>query len=119
LLSGLTHSPRCQADRPRVYVNNIPAFVSGDPSSPGDYVARGEGVCHLHGTVTRWAYFVAAPGFGPVRQIGIPRSGLYVVVAVTHDGRRAASLLDRLITQTRFGDAGIWDFVAAARDRRP
>ena len=45
-------------------------------------MAQGKGTCNIHGTPTRWAYFVAAPGFGPVRRMGIPASGLYVVVAV-------------------------------------
>ena len=33
---------------------------------------RAEGTCTVEGMSTRWAYFVAAPGFGPVRQVGIP-----------------------------------------------
>ena len=42
----------------------------------------------------RWAYVVAAPGFGPVRQVGIPTSGLYVVIAVV-SGPNADRLLQR------------------------
>jgi hypothetical protein len=119
LLSGLISSPDCRAESPRVYADNLPGFVSGDLSSPGDYVARGEGTCDVRGRVTRWSYFVAAPGFGPVREVGIPRSGLYVVVAVTREGIRAGALLDRLIAQTRFGGARVRDFVAVFRERRP
>ena len=118
LLSRLTHSADCRANHQQVYLNNSPSFVSGSPSSPGDYMARGDGSCHVHGRITRWAYFIAAPGFGPVRRIGIPRSGLYVVVAVAAAGRNADQFLHRLIDRTRFGSADIADFVRAARAKR-
>ena len=116
LLSRLLDSPDCQAESQEVFLDNLPTFASGRPGSPGDYMARGEGTCHGRGRATRWAYFVAAPGFGPVRRLGIPRSGLYVVVAVLHDGHTAQHVLQRLIDQTRFGDSAIRDFVRAARD---
>jgi hypothetical protein len=120
LLSGLLGSPACQAERSEVFVDNRPAAVSGDPASPGDYVARAEGTCRVGQRVNRWAFFVAAPGFGPTRTLGIPRSGLYLVVAVMRDGHRASSMLDRLISRTRFGDALVADFVdAASSGRRP
>lgn len=118
LLSRLTHSADCRANRQQVYVDNSPSFVSGDASSPGDYMASGDGSCRLRGRVTRWAYFVAAPGFGPVRRVGIPRSGLYMIVAVAQAGRHADALLRRLIDRTRFGGADIGDFVRALRTRR-
>ncbi len=119
LLSGLLGSPACEAERSKVFVDNRPAIVSGDAASPGDYVARAEGTCRVGERVNRWAFFVAAPGFGPTRTLGIPRSGLYLVVAVMRDGRRAQTMLDRLISRTRFGDALVGDFVAAVNDRRP
>ncbi|MBA3737244.1 MAG: hypothetical protein H0W97_01610, partial [Actinobacteria bacterium] len=53
--------------------------------------------------------------FGPVREMGIPNSGLYVVVAVVPAERGARSLLQQLIGRTRFGEDGIRDFVAVAR----
>ena len=118
LFSQLIHSAACRAESRRVFVDNLPTFASGSADSPGDYMARGEGTCHAGGRVTRWAYFVAAPGFGPVRQLGIARSGLYVVVAVLRDGRRAGEMLNHLIGETRFGDARIGDFVRAVRERR-
>ncbi len=117
LFSQLIDSPDCRADSQRVYIDNVPSFASGPIGSPGDYMARGKGTCHAKGRSTRWAYFVAAPGFGPARQIGIARSGLYVVVAVLRDGNRAGQKLRRLIAQTRFGDAAIRDFVRAVRER--
>jgi hypothetical protein len=115
LLSQLIHSPDCRAVSQRVYVDNVPSFASGANGSPGDYMARGEGTCRVKGRSTRWAYFVAAPGFGPVRHIGIARSGLYVVVAVLRDGRGSGQKLQRLIAQTSFGDTPIREFVRVVR----
>ena len=72
-------------------------------------------MCRRGSRATRYAYFVAAPGFGPVHEMGIPSSGLYVVVAVVPAHRGARGLLKQLIRRTRFGDDGIRDFVAVAR----
>ena len=120
LLSNLTDSRRCSAESHRVFVDRRPDLSASTPTH-GDYVARGEGTCEVRGEATRWAYFVAAPGFGPVHEVGIPASGLYVVVAVTPDGAKASSLLDRLIRHTTFGGTSVDDLVAAAggkfRDR--
>ena len=114
LLSRLTRSDACRAESQRVFLDHAPELAAGSPDSAGDYMARGEGTCHVDGRPTRWAYFVAAPGYGPVRTVGIPRSGLYVVVAVMHDSQHASALLDRLITHTSFGGALVRDFVSAA-----
>lgn len=118
LLANLTESRRCSAESRRVFVDRSPNFSAGMPSH-GDYVARGEGTCEVRGVSTRWAYFVAAPGYGPVHDVGIPASGLYVVVAVTPQGGRAASLLDRLIGGTSFGGSSVDELVAAAGGRFP
>jgi len=114
LLSRLTRSDACRAESQQVFLDNAPSFQAGAARSAGDYMARGEGTCNVGGRPTRWAYFVAAPGYGPVRRVGIPQSGLYVVVAVMHDSTRASALLDRLITHTSFGGAMISDFVDVA-----
>jgi hypothetical protein len=113
VLSSLTESNRCRPEVQRVFVDRRPDFTPGG-TSHGDYVARGEGTCRVRGVATRWAYFVAAPGFGPVHEVGIPASGLYVVVAVTSEGKRAAALLDRLIRHTSFGGSSVGDLVDAA-----
>lgn len=117
LLSELTRSDVCRAESQQVFLDNAPALATGDTDSAGDYMARGEGTCHVGGRPTRWAYFVAAPGFGPVRTVGIPQSGLYVVVAVMRDTQRAPALLDRLIAHTSFGGARVSDFVTAANGK--
>ena len=85
--SQLVHSPRLPGRIERVCSTTSHVRIRG-VGSPGDYMAEGEGTCRPRGRSTRWAYFVAAPGFGPVRQLGIARSGLYVVVAVLRDGER-------------------------------
>jgi hypothetical protein len=56
---------------------------------------------------------VAAPGFGPVRQVGIPNSGLYVVVAeVTGPG--SARLLTEIMKGARFDSSSIGEILEAA-----
>jgi hypothetical protein len=114
-LDALTRSPKCSATSHVIVVNHRPSFADGPSNSPGDYVAIGQGVCQTSDTATRWAYFVAAPGYGPVRTVGIPSSGLYVVVAVMRDEPGAAAALDTLIRRTAFGGTSIPDFIAAAR----
>jgi hypothetical protein len=115
LLSRLRAGAGCRVLSEHVFADNLPSIASGRNGSPGDYVARGEGTCRVGDRPTRWAYFVAAPGFGPVRRVGIPGSGLYVVVAVVRNSARAGGVLHHLIGRTRFGDAGVADLVAAAR----
>jgi hypothetical protein len=112
-LGRLTHSPKCRPTFQRVIADHRPTYLTGD-ESVGDYIARGEGTCVARGVPTRWAYFVAAPGFGPAREIGIAASGLYVVVAVLPDSRRASDRLQNLLRQTTFGGDSVRDFIAAA-----
>jgi hypothetical protein len=115
MLHGLTQREGCRAFT-KVVVDHRPAFGSG-AISVGDFVVRGSGTCPAasgKGT-TRWAYFVAAPGVGPVREMGIPNSGLYVVVAVVRDNPDAAQQLRSMLLSARFGDASVEDLLAAAR----
>jgi hypothetical protein len=118
LLSDLRNRAGCTSSF-KVLVNNVPAFLHGAADSPGDFVARGGGVCRTDsGAATRWSYFVAAPGFGPVGRIGIPGSGLYVIVAATRESPRARRILSRLLDHVRFGRYGIGDFVRALKPPR-
>jgi hypothetical protein len=118
LLSRLLHSISCRVKSRQIFINHRPEFDSGAPHAAGDFMATGNGTCHLHGKLTEWAYFVAAPGFGPIRKVGIPSSGLYVVVAVMPKSRKARRWLHQLLAHTRFGGAGISDFLSAARAAR-
>ena len=113
LLSRLTTSANCLEQSHRIYLDRRPTFDM-HRRSPGHFMAKGAGVCRRGSHATRYAYFVAAPGFGPVHEVGIPRSGLYVVVAVVPAERGARTLLQQLISRTRFGDDRIRDFVAVA-----
>jgi hypothetical protein len=113
LLSRLTTSANCYEQTHRVYLDRRPTF-DVHRRSPGHFMAKGFGACRRGSHATRYAYFVAAPGFGPVHEVGIPSSGLYVVVAVVPAERGARSLLQQLIGRTRFGDDRIRDFVAVA-----
>jgi hypothetical protein len=112
-LDMITGSSACSA-RAEVIANHRPEFASGKPGSPGDYVARGVGTCSIRDRHSRWAYFVAAPGYGPVREVGIPSSGLYVVVALMPDTPKAPQVLGRLLKGTEFGGASVEEFIAAA-----
>jgi hypothetical protein len=108
-------SDQCRSHELRVIVNHRPAFA-GDPSSPSDYAVRGTGTCHSEdGRPTRYAYFVAAPGYGPVRSVGIPRSGLYVVVAVVKGGPEAAKQLHTMLMSARFDRTSVFGLLTAAR----
>jgi hypothetical protein len=114
-LGLITGSSDCDRTSHRVIVNHRPEFAAGEPGSPGDYVAHGKGTCTIGRHPMRWAYFVAAPGYGPVREVGIPSSGLYVVVAVMRDSPQAPHLLGRLLKSTEFGGASVPELIEAAR----
>lgn len=114
-LDFLARTDGCSAGRHRVFVDHRPAFAAGGPQSPGDYIASGGGRCMVGDQPSRWAYFVAAPGYGPVRELGIPSSGLYLVVAMTPDAPGAPHLLTRLLERTEFGGASVADLIAAVR----
>ncbi len=115
LIAGLTHASGCEVTRRRIYADHRPAWLAGDRRSPGDFVASASGSCTRHGGTTRWSYFVAAPGFGPARERGIPGSGLYLIVAATPQAPGANQALDRMIDDVRFGADGARDFVQAVR----
>jgi hypothetical protein len=107
---------RCTASFQEVFADNVPTFMHGASDSTGDYVARGGGVCPTRdGPTMRWSYFVVAPGFGPAGRIGIPGSGLYLVVAATRESPRASRILAALLDHVRFGRDGIGDFVRAVQ----
>jgi hypothetical protein len=113
-LDVITGTQECRATRRFVVANHVPAFANGDPDSPGDFVARGRGTCTVGERSTRWAYFIAAPGYGPIRSVGIPTSGLYVVVAVMPASPRASLQLNRLLERTEFNGSSVSEMIEAA-----
>jgi hypothetical protein len=115
VLSGLRHRDGCTSSF-KIVADHLPAFLHGALDSTGDFVARGGGVCRTEdGRETRFSYFVAAPGFGRARSLGIPGSGLYLVVAATRESPRAREVLGSLLDHVRFGHDSIGDFVRAVQ----
>lgn len=112
-VSALTGNKNCRSTGEHVLADHPPA-LTGRHFSPGDYVVSATGTCRTEGRPTRWAYIVAAPGFGPVREVGLRSSGLYVVVAVV-SGKRADALLQQIMRGARFGNVPITQIVAVAR----
>jgi hypothetical protein len=115
IIAHARRDARCKVTDKRVYANHAPAAVTGRVDSPGDFVATGTGRCRSPKEVTRFSYFVAAPGFGPARERGIPGSGLYLIMASTPAAPGAAHTLAQMIGRVRFGQDGARDFVQAVR----
>ncbi len=90
-----------------------------DPAAPSDYLATASGTCRDERSRTRWSAFVAAPGFGPARKIGIARSGLYVVLVSVREGPGAGERLDRLISGVSFGGTTVPEFLEVVGGRLP
>jgi hypothetical protein len=112
-LDLLRAEPGCSTERVAV----SPRHAPGDLSPwPGQYVAAVTGTCvsRTSDDDTRWASFVAAPGFGPARGLGIPRSGLYVVRASVPEGPEAERQLRLLMSHVSFGGTPVPDFLTAA-----
>ena len=103
----------CRAIGRRVLLDDRPRF-DRRIDSPGNYVAMATGTCRSKEAETRWASFVAAPGFGPVRQLGIPESGLYYVLVVVKNGPRARDRIGRLLQSVSFGGTLVTDFLRVA-----
>jgi hypothetical protein len=118
VLPRLAASRDCRSSVQRVLVDHGALLdrVHDGAEGYGDFAARASGTCREHGRVNRWAYFVAAPSFGPERRIGLPNSGLYMAVAVMHDGPDALRKLHRMLYGTRFGKTTIADLIVAARE---
>jgi hypothetical protein len=112
VLDALRANKACETGRQQVFVDH-PPDLTGRRFSPSDYVATGTGTCRVHGRYTRWAYVVAAPGYGPLREVGIPTSGLYVLIAVV-SGMRSDALLQEMVASARFGNTPMTQIVNAA-----
>jgi hypothetical protein len=104
---------RCTVTAHRIFVDHAPTSMAGRRGSPGDFMASATGTCGRGGSVTRWSYFVAAPGYGPARESGVPGSGLYLIVVSTPKGPGAGHTLAHLLRNVRFGEDTARDFVRA------
>jgi len=108
----LGRSGACGRVRPTVLANHPPDYT-GRHYSPSDFVASAAGRCVADGRASHWAYMVAAPGFGPLRHVGIPTSGLYVVVADVA-GPRSGTMLNEMMRGARFSTATVAQLLQAA-----
>jgi hypothetical protein len=115
-MAALAANKNCRSAGEEIYIDHPPDFT-GRRFSPGDYVVSATGTCRTQGKPTRWAYVVAAPGFGPMRRVGIPTSGLYVVIAVV-PGKKAGQILKQILEAARFGNTSISEILQAARNTR-
>jgi hypothetical protein len=107
-IQDLLRAPGCQQD------GRLVARSPTDLVHSGQYVAAVTGRCSVWSGPVRWASFVAAPGFGPVRSLGIHRSGLYVVRASVSEGPDAEQRLRTLLNGVSFGGTSVGEFLTAA-----
>jgi hypothetical protein len=115
---SMASGTHCALPRQNVVANH-PPDLTGRHDSPSDFVASVHGTCvGADGTPTRWGYIVAAPGFGPIRSVGIPNSGLYVVMAEV-SGPHAAALLREMLSGASFGNTTVTQLVQAAGREQP
>lgn len=104
----------CESHEREVLADHRPVF-DRRLYSAGDFVAMAAGTCRVGEITTRWASFVAAPGYGPVREVGIPESGLYYAVVVMPDGPRASERVRDVLLQVSFGGTTVSEFLHVAR----
>lgn len=112
-LRRLSPGRHCREKARRVVTSHRPLF-DRPSASTGDYVATARGTCRAKNRVSRWGAFVAAPGFGPARRLGIPESGLYFAMVVVPDGPQANRRVDRLLSGVTFGETAVGDFLRSA-----
>jgi hypothetical protein len=110
--------PHCRATQQHVYLDDHPRSSA---DAGGGFMAVASGRCrndrHTK-TATRWTSFVAAPGFGPVRELGIPQSGMYYAVVVVEEGPTAGADMERLLSSVTFGGTPVNTFLEAAETGR-
>ncbi|MGH2682966.1 MAG: hypothetical protein ACRDIX_07005 [Actinomycetota bacterium] len=104
----------CESHERRVLADHRPVF-DRRLYSAGDFVAMAAGTCRVGEVTTRWASFVAAPGYGPVREVGIPESGLYYAVVVMPDGPQASARVRDVLMQVSFGGTTVSEFLRVAQ----
>ena len=112
-MRGLPSGRICSRHEHEVLRNRAPLF-DRTMRSPGDYVATASGTCWSRGRVMRWSSFVAAPGYGPVRRLGIPQSGLYFALVMVPETPHARQRAEQLLSTVSFGGSSVSDFLRAA-----
>ena len=107
-VQDLLRAPGCHREH-RVVARSPEEIIAS-----GQYVSAQFGTCQVWNGSVRWASFVAAPGFGAARSMGIPRSGLYVVRASVPVGPDADRQLRMLMNGVSFGGASVPELMSAA-----
>lgn len=109
-MQGLPSGERCRSDGSTVLLG------SGRDARhlPRGFLATANGTCRTKQGKTKWAAFVAAPGFGPLRGMGIPQSGMYFAMVSVDHGRQPEVSLNRLLGGVSFGSTEVSEFVGAA-----
>jgi hypothetical protein len=111
-LALLGAAPGCQSETRRMTEPH--RHVSGMHPWPGHFVATVIGTCAGESGDMLWASVVAAPGYGPVHEVGIPRSGLYVVRASVPQGPTAEERLGLLMNGVSFGGTSVPEMLQVA-----
>jgi hypothetical protein len=109
LMDGLSEDPSCRTRSADAVIGGRDRF---DPRT--GYVATASSRCRSRRGDTLSAAVVAAPGFGPARELGIPQSGLYFVQVSVRAGPGAEDRLGHLLRHVSFGGTPIMEFPAAA-----
>jgi hypothetical protein len=112
-LESLPSRDRCRSDGNTVLLGQ----GHSHEALPSGFMATARGTCETADGDTRWAAFVAAPGYGPLREIGIPQSGMYFALASVPRGPGDDRMLDRIISGVTFGGTQVSEFLNAAKSR--
>jgi hypothetical protein len=112
-LESLPSQDRCHSDGNTVLLGQ----GRSHETLPDGFMATARGTCQTADGDTRWAAFVAAPGYGPLREMGIPQSGMYFALASVPQGPGDDRMLDRIISGVTFGETQVSDFLEAAKAR--
>jgi hypothetical protein len=108
VMDGLAADSSCRPSSQRVLIGR------GHRIDPSDgFVATAGGTCRGQGA-TRWAAFVAAPAFGPVRPLGIAQSGLYYVRVSVPEGPSAEQRILQIMENVSFGGTPVARFLSTA-----
>jgi hypothetical protein len=112
-MESLPGHDRCRSDADSVLLGQ----GHSHEALPSGFLATARGTCDTAAGGTRWAAFVAAPAFGPLRDMGIPQSGMYFAMASVPEGPGDDRMLDRMLTGVSFGDTNVSEFLQAAKAR--
>ena len=112
-MDSLPGEDRCRSEDNHVFLGQGHSHEDW----PTGYLATARGTCDTANGDTRWAAFVAAPGFSELRSMGIPQSGMYFAIAAVPRGPGDDRILDRMLAGVSFGETQVSEFLQAAKAR--